>query len=136
MFRFIMLEEQAELMSWFYIYRKYFKFGLNYLIRRPFAKYESSEKVKSDFGNQMNELPYHSREMYYNIFLRSRLKKRDGCYLVLNEEEEERRKRMKEKPNPKNFERIISEVEKACKHLNMMAAPGRILVITNSVRKK
>lgn len=121
MFRFIMPEEeQAELMSWFYSYREYFKFGLSYLIRRPFAKYESSEEAELDFGTRMNELPYHSREIYYNIF-EEQIDELRWLYLALNEEVEERRKRMQEKPKPKNYERIITEAEKACKRLNMTA---------------
>mgnify|MGYP002468350428 CR=1 FL=1 len=121
MFRFIMPEEeQAELMSWFYSYREYFKFGLSYLIRRPFAKYESPEEAELDFGTRMNELPYHSREIYYNIF-EEQIDELRWLYLALNEEVEERRKRMQEKPKPKNYERIITEAEKACKRLNMTA---------------
>ena len=121
MFRFIMPEEeQAELMSWFYSYREYFKFGLSYLIRRPFVKYESPEEAELDFGTRMNELPYHSREIYYNIF-EEQIDELRWLYLALNEEVEERRKRMPEKPNPKNYERIITEAEKACKRLNMTA---------------
>ena len=58
MFRFIMPEEeQAEIISWFYSYREYFKFGLTYLIIRPFAKYKSFEEAEFEFGNRMNELP-------------------------------------------------------------------------------
>lgn len=121
MFRFIMPEEeQAELMSWFYSYREYFKFGLNYLIRRPFSRYESPEEAELELGTRMNELPYHSREMYYNIF-EGQIDELRWLYLALNEEVEERKKRMKEKPNPKNYERIITEAEKACKRLNMTA---------------
>ncbi len=46
MFRVIMpVDDQAEMVSWFYSYREYFKFGLTCLIIRPFAKYKSQEGV-------------------------------------------------------------------------------------------
>ena len=41
MFRVIMpVDDQAEMVSWFYSYREYYKFGLSYLVIRPFSKYK------------------------------------------------------------------------------------------------
>ena len=54
------VEEQTDIASWFYSYREFYKFGLSYLIIRPFDKVTD----QTEFGNRMNELPYHSRYMY------------------------------------------------------------------------
>lgn len=58
------VEEQVDIASWFYSYREFYKFGLSYLVIRPFDKVTDP----LEFGNRMNELPYHSRYMYYEIF--------------------------------------------------------------------
>lgn len=121
MFRYIMPEEeQAEIISWFYSYREYFKFGLTYLIIRPFAKYKSFEEAEFEFGNRMNELPYHSREIYYDIF-DGQIDELRWVYLALCEEVEYRKKMLKEKPKPTNFEKLYLESEKICKRLDMTA---------------
>lgn len=121
MFRFIMPEEeQAEIVSWFYSYREYFKFGLTYLILRPFDKYKSWKEAEFDFGNRMNELSYHSREIYYDIF-DGQIDELRWLYLALCEEVERRKKTLKDKPKPTNFEKIITEAEKACSRLEMSA---------------
>lgn len=121
MFRFIMPEEkQAEIISWFYSYREYFKFGLTYLIIRPFAKYKSFEEAEFEFGNRMNELPYHNREIYYDIF-DGQIDELRWVYLALCEEVEHRKKTLKEKPKPMNFEKLYLEAEKICKRLDMAA---------------
>ena len=121
MFRFIMPEEeQVEIISWFYSYREYFKFGLTYLIIRPFAKYKSQEEAEFDFGNRMNELPYHSREIYYDIF-DGQIDELRWVYLALCEEVEYRKKMLKEKPKPTNLEKLFLEAEKICKRLDMTA---------------
>jgi len=121
MFRFIMPEEeQAEIISWFYSYREYFKFGLTYLIIRPFAKYKSFEEAEFEFGNRMNELPQHSREVYYDIF-DGQIDELRWEYLALCEEVEYRKKTLKEKPKPTNFEKLYAEAEKICKRLDMTA---------------
>lgn len=117
MFRVIMpAEDQAEIASWFYSYREYYKFGFTYLILRPF------DKVKDvlEFDNRMNELPYHSREIYYDIF-DGQIDELRWLYLALCEEVEHRKKTMKNKPKPTNFEKIFTEAEKACKRLEMTA---------------
>ena len=121
MFRFIMPEEeQVEIISWFYSYREYFKFGLTYLIIRPFAKYKSQEEAEFDFGNRMNELPYHSREIYYDVF-DGQIDELRWVYLALCEEVEYRKKMLKEKPKPTNLEKLFLEAEKICKRLDMTA---------------
>ena len=121
MFRFIMPEEeQVEIISWFYSYREYFKFGLTYLIIRPFAKYKSQEEAEFDFGNRMNELPYHSREIYYDVF-DGQIDELRWVYLALCEEVEYRKKMLKEKPKPTNLEKLYLEAEKICKRLDMTA---------------
>lgn len=121
MFRVIIPEEeQAEIISWFYSYREYFKFGLTYLIIRPFAKYKSQEEAEFEFGNRMNELPLHSRKIYYDIF-DGQIDELRWVYLALCEEVEYRKKTLKEKPKPTNFEKLYAEAEKICKRLDMTA---------------
>jgi len=121
MFRFFMPEEeQAEIISWFYSYREYFKFGLTYLIIRPFAKYKSQEEAEFEFGNRMNELPHHSREVYYDVF-DGQIDELRWVYLALCEEVEYRKKTLKEKPKFTNFEKLYAEAEKICKRLDMTA---------------
>lgn len=121
MFRFLLpVDEQAEIASWFFSYREFYKFGLTYLVIRPFDKYKNETEAELDFGNRMNELSLHSREVYYNI-LDGQIDELRWLYLVLCEEVEHRKKTMKEKPKPTNFEKIFTEVEKACKRLKMSA---------------
>lgn len=121
MFRVIMpMDDQAEMVSWFYSYREYFKFGLTYLIIRPFAKYKSHEEAEFEFGNRMNELPHHSREVYYDVF-DGQIDELRWVYLALCEEVEYRKKTLKEKPKPTNFEKLYAEAEKICKRLDMTA---------------
>ena len=121
MFRVIIPEEeQAEIIGWFYSYREYFKFGLTYLIIRPFAKYKTLEEAEFEFGNRMNELPQHSREIYYDIF-DGQIDELRWVYLALCEEVEYRKKTLKEKPKPTNFEKLYLEAEKICKRLDMTA---------------
>lgn len=121
MFRVIMpVDDQAEIISWFYSYREYFKFGLTYLIIRPFAKYKSQEEAEFEFGNRINDLPHHSREIYYDIF-DGQIDELRWVYLALCEEVEYRKKTLKEKPKPTNFEKLYAEAEKICKRLDMTA---------------
>lgn len=121
MFRFLMPEEeQAEIIGWFYSYREYFKFGLTYLIIRPFAKYKTLEEAEFEFGNRMNELSHNSREVYYDVF-DGQIDELRWVYLALCEEVEYRKKTLKEKPKPTNFEKIFEEAEKICKRLDMTA---------------
>ena len=121
MFRVIMpVDDQTEMASWFYSYREYFKFGLTYLVLRPFSKYKDETIAELEFGNRMNELPHHSREIYYDIF-DEQIDELRWLYLALCEEVEYRKKTMKEKSKPTNFEKIFEEEEKACSRLDMTA---------------
>lgn len=121
MFRFLLpVDEQAEIASWFFSYREFYKFGLTYIIIRPFGKYKNETDAELDFGNRINELPLHSREVYYDIF-DEQIDELRWLYLALCEEAEHRKKTMKEKPKPTNFEKILTEAEKACKRLEMSA---------------
>lgn len=119
MFRVIMpVDDQAEMVSWFYSYREYYKFGLSYLVIRPFSKYKDDTIAELEFGNRLNELPHRSREIYYDIF-DGQINELRWLYLALCEEVEYRKKTMKEKPKPTNFEKIFEEAEKACSRLDM-----------------
>ncbi len=119
MFRFLLpVDEQVEIVSWFYSYREFYKFGLTYLVVRPFGKYKNETDAELDFGNRMNELPLHSREVYYDIF-DGQIDELRWLYLALYEAVEYRKKTMKIKPKPTNFEKILMEAEKACKRLEM-----------------
>ena len=121
MFRVIMpVDDQAEMVSWFYSYREYYKFGLSYLVIRPFSKYKDDTIAELEFGNRLNELPHRSREIYYDIF-DGQINELRWLYLALCEEVEYRKKTMKEKPKPTNFEKIFEEAEKACSRLDMTA---------------
>ena len=111
-------EDQAEMASWFYSYREYFKFGLTYLVLRPFAKYKDETIAELEFGTRLNELPFRSREIYYDIF-DGQIDELRWLYLALCEEVEHRKKTMKDKPKETNFENIFAEAEKACKRLDM-----------------
>ncbi len=119
MFRVIMpVDDQAEMVSWFYSYREYYKFGLSYLVIRPFSKYKDDTIAELEFGNRLNELPHRSREIYYDIF-DGQINELRWLYLALCEEVEYRKKTMKEKPKPTHFEKIFEEAEKACSRLDM-----------------
>lgn len=119
MFRVIMpVDDQAEMVSWFYSYREYYKFGLSYLVIRPFSKYKDDTIAELEFGNRLNELPHRSREIYYDIF-DGQINELRWLYLALCEEVEYRKKTMNEKPKPTNFEKIFEEAEKACSRLDM-----------------
>ena len=119
MFRVIMpVDDQAEMVSWFYSYREYYKFGLSYLVIRPFSKYRDDTIAELEFGNRLNELPHRSREVYYDIF-DGQIDELRWLYLALCEEVEYRKKTLKEKPKQTNFEKIFEEAEKACSRLDM-----------------
>lgn len=121
MFRVIMpVDDQAEMVSWFYSYREYYKFGLSYLVIRPFSKYKDDTIAELEFGNRLNELPHRSREIYYNIF-DGQIDELRWLYLALCEEVEYRKKTLKEKPKQTNFEKIFEEAERACSRLDMTA---------------
>lgn len=121
MFRVIMpVDDQAEMVSWFYSYREYYKFGLSYLVIRPFSKYRDDTIAELEFGNRLNELPHRSREVYYDIF-DGQIDELRWLYLALCEEVEYRKKTLKEKPKQTNFEKIFEEAEKACSRLDMTA---------------
>lgn len=121
MFRVIMpVDDQAEMVSWFYSYREYYKFGLSYLVIRPFSKYRDDTIAELEFGNRLNELPHRSREVYYDIF-DGQIDELRWPYLALCEEVEYRKKTLKEKPKQTNFEKIFEEAEKACSRLDMTA---------------
>ena len=121
MFRVIMpVDDQAETVSWFYSYREYYKFGLSYLVIRPFSKYRDDTIAELEFGNRLNELPHRSREVYYDIF-DGQIDELRWLNLALCEEVEYRKKTLKEKPKQTNFEKIFEEAEKACSRLDMTA---------------
>ena len=121
MFRVIMpVDDQAEMVSWFYSYCEYYKFGLSYLVIRPFSKYRDDTIAELEFGNRLNELPHRSREVYYDIF-DGQIDELRWLYLALCEEVEYRKKTLKEKPKQTNFEKIFEEAEKACSRLDMTA---------------
>lgn len=121
MFRVIMpVDDQAEMVSWFYSYREYYKFGFSYLVIRPFSKYRDDTIAELEFGNRLNELPHRSREVYYDIF-DGQIDELRWLYLALCEEVEYRKKTLKEKPKQTNFEKIFEEAEKACSRLDMTA---------------
>ena len=68
----------------------------------------------------MNELPYHSRYMYYEIF-DGQVEELQWLYLALCEEVESRKKTFPQKPAGTNFEKIFQKAEEICKRLNMTA---------------
>ena len=110
------VEEQTDIASWFYSYREFYKFGLSYLIIRPFDKVTD----QTEFGNRMNELPYHSRYMYYEIF-DGQIIELQWLYLALCEEVEHRKKTFPQRPARTNFDKIFQKAEEICKRLNMTA---------------
>lgn len=121
MFRVIMpVDDQAEIVSWFYSYREYYKFGLSYLVIRPFSKHKDDTIAELEFGNRLNELPHRSREIYYDIF-DGQIDELRWLYLALCEEVEYRKKTLKEKPKQTNFDKIFEEAEKACSRLDITA---------------
>ena len=66
----------------------------------------------------MNELPYHSRYMYYEIF-DGQIIELQWLYLALCEEVEHRKKTFPQKPAGTNFEKIFHKAEEICKRLEM-----------------
>ena len=110
------VEEQTDIASWFYSYREFYKFGLSYLIIRPFDRVTDP----TEFGNRMNDLPYHSRYMYYEIF-DGQVEELQWLYLALCEEVEHRKKTFPQKPAGTNFEKIFQKAEEICKRLEMTA---------------
>lgn len=117
MFLYLMpVEEQVEIASWFYSYREFYKFGLSYLVIRPFDKVTDP----TEFGNRMNELPYHSRYMYYEIF-DGQPEELQWLYLALCEETEHRKKIFSQRPAGTNFDKIFQKAEEISKRLNMTA---------------
>lgn len=108
------VDEQVDIASWFYSYREFYKFGLSYLVIRPFDKVTDP----LEFGNRMNELPYHSRYMYYEIF-DGQITELQWLYLALCEEVEHRKKTFRQRPAGTNFDKIFQKAEEISKRLNM-----------------
>ena len=110
------VEEQVDIASWFYSYREFYKFGLSYLVIRPFDKVTDP----LEFDNRMNELPYHSRYMYYEIF-DGQIEELQWLCLALCEETERRKKIFPQRPAGTNFDKIFQKAEEISKRLNMTA---------------
>lgn len=110
------VEEQTDIASWFFSYREFYKFGLSYLVIRPFDNVTDP----LEFGNRMNELPYHSRYMYYEIF-DGQPEELQWLYLALCEEVEHRKKTFPQRPAETNFDKIFQKAEEISKRLNMTA---------------
>ena len=110
------VEEQVDIASWFYSYREFYKFGLSYLVIRPFDNVTDP----LEFGNRMNELPYHSRYKYYEIF-DGQITELQWLYLALCEETERRKKTFRQRPAGTNFDKIFQKAEEISKRLNMTA---------------
>lgn len=106
-------EEIEKIMVWFSSFREYYKFGLTYLIIRPFDKYDELE-----FGNRSNELPYENR-YFLNICLCEQPDEIQWLYLAYTEEVLKRKKRYKAPPSQRNYEKIINEADRIGKRLNM-----------------
>lgn len=102
------VEEQADIASWFYSYREFYKFGLSYLIIRPFDKVTD----QTEFGNRMNELPYHSRYMYYEVF-DGQVEELQWLYLALCEEVKTVRKLFRRSPREQILRRFFRKRKKS-----------------------
>ena len=106
-------EEEEEIKSRFHGDREFYKFGLTYIILRPFENCSDT-----DFWKRIATIPEHNIDVFLAIY-DDQIEELRWLYLAICEEIEKRKKKWKEKPRPIERDKILQKAAKIGKRLNM-----------------
>lgn len=106
---------QEALLEWFYSYREYSKFCLQYLILRPFDKAKDGE-----FEERLNKLP-EWQQVTYRLQFEEHIDEMQWLYLAVCEKINTRRARLKTPPSHPDEDKVQREAEKIARRLGMTA---------------
>ena len=106
---------QEALLEWFYSYREYSKFCLQYLILRPFDKAKDVE-----FEERLSKLP-EWQQTTYSLQFTEHIDEMQWLYLAMCEKINDRRARLKTPPSHPDVDKVQREAEKIARRLGMTA---------------
>lgn len=106
---------QEAFLEWFYSYREYSKFCLQYLILRPFDN-ASNEQFKQRL-NRLSEW----QQLTYRLQFAEQLDEVRWLYIALCEKMNERREKLRTPPSHPDEEKVQKEAERIARRLGMTA---------------
>lgn len=106
---------QEALLEWFYSYREYSKFCLQYLILRPFDKAKDGE-----FEERLSKL-HEGQQVTYRLQFAEHIDEMQWLYLAVCEKINARQKRLKTPPSHPDVDKVQREAEKIARRLGMTA---------------
>lgn len=106
---------QEAFLEWFYSYREYSKFCLQYLILRPFDN-ASDEQFKQRL-NRLSEW----QQLTYRLQFAEQLDEVRWLYIALCEKMNERREKLKTPPSHPDEKKVQKEAERIARRLGMTA---------------
>ena len=106
---------QEAFLEWFYSYREYSKFCLQYLILRPFDN-ASDEQFKQRL-NRLSEW----QQLTYRLQFAEQLDEVRWLYIALCEKMNERREKLRTPPSHPDEEKVQKEAERIARRLGMTA---------------
>ena len=109
------LDLQEALLEWFYSYREYSKFCLQYLILRPFDNASDEE-----FKQRLNRLSKWQR-LTYRLQFAEQLEEVRWLYIALCEKMNERQEKLQTPPSHPDEEKVQKEAERIARRLGMTA---------------
>ena len=106
---------QEAFLEWFYSYREYSKFCLQYLILRPFDNASDEE-----FKQRLNKLSEWQR-LTYRLQFAEQLEEVRWLYIALCEKMNERQEKLQTPPSHPDEEKVQKEAERIARRLGMTA---------------
>ena len=106
---------QEAFLEWFYSYREYSKFCLQYLILRPFDNASDEQ-----FKQRLNRLSEWQR-LTYRLQFAEQLDEVRWLYIALCEKMNERREKLKTPPSHPDEEKVQKEAERIARRLGITA---------------
>ena len=106
---------QEAFLEWFYSYREYSKFCLQYLILRPFDNASDEE-----FKQRLNRLSEWQR-LTYRLQFAEQLEEVRWLYIALCEKMNERQEKLQTPPSHPDEEKVQKEAERIARRLGMTA---------------
>lgn len=106
---------QEAFLEWFYSYREYSKFCLQYLILRPFDNASDEE-----FKQRLNKLSEWQR-LTYRLQFAEQLEEVRWLYIALCEKMNERQEKLQTPPSHLDEEKVQKEAERIARRLGMTA---------------
>ena len=106
---------QEAFLEWFYSYREYSKFCLQYLILRPFDNASDEQ-----FKQRLNRLSKWQR-LTYRLQFAEQLEEVRWLYIALCEKMNERQEKLKTPPSHPDEKKVQKEAERIARRLGMTA---------------